>query len=357
MSVAPLIEEGFKMAFISNKNNKFHLCINYNSSEIEFKAEISGNILSKKFITRQNLEELMKNNYLKTGENIYGIFQIIKYFMEKNNSKLYEDENLLRLIIPIEHPKYKEISFSLLELKKDLNSKNDEKWGRMYNTLIERINNLEKKNEELIKINEKIRNDCSKNEKRIQLLEEKEKIMNENIKKINDKLFKNKIFESKIDIDEELVKQWLNNRKFKANLIFRKTEDGSKSDDFHRKCDNQGITISFIETTNGYKFGGYTELQWEKKYCPKKDNKTFIFSFNNKEKYIARNNEDSIYCYTSYALWFGNGSNPDFIIRSNLDYGECYNEYNNTFIIGRKLTNGEQFFDIKELEVFKIIYI
>ena len=86
-----------------------------------------------------------------------------------------------------------------------------------------------------------------------------------------------RIFDSKIVFDEEQVKLWLNNRKFKAELLFRKTENGSKSDDFHKYCDNKGITISFIETTKGYIFGGYTELEWEKRYINKKMVKLSFF--------------------------------------------------------------------------------
>ena len=74
-----------------------------------------------------------------------------------------------------------------------------------------------------------------------------------NLKNIN-------IFDSKIEFDQSLVVAWLGNRKFTAELLFRKSRDGSKIDDFHNKCDSKGNTIIFIETTKGYKFGGYTEL-------------------------------------------------------------------------------------------------
>ena len=77
--------------------------------------------------------------------------------------------------------------------------------------------------------------------------------------------------------DQKLVKSWLNNRSFISELLFRKTRDGSTPKDFHNKCDNKGITIIFIETTKGYKFGGYTEWQWERKGGIKKDKSTFIF--------------------------------------------------------------------------------
>ena len=84
-----------------------------------------------------------------------------------------------------------------------------------------------------------------------------------------------KLFESNIDFDERLVEAWLNNRKFEAELLYRKSRDGSTPTDFHNKCDNKGITIIFIETTKGYKFGGYTELPWDN-YGSKKDKKCFF---------------------------------------------------------------------------------
>ena len=83
----------------------------------------------------------------------------------------------------------------------------------------------------------------------------------ENIKKFGDiKYIPIRIFDSKIEFDEELVKKWLNYREFNSELLYRKTRDGSSPNDFHNRCDNKGITITFIETTKGYKFWGYTEL-------------------------------------------------------------------------------------------------
>ena len=166
-----------------------------------------------------------------------------------------------------------------------------------------------------------------------------------------------KIFYSNIEFDQELVKSWLNNRNFKSELLFRKSRDGSTPKDFHDKCDNKGITIVFIETTKGYKFGGYTELQWDCSGKGKADKSTFIFSFNHREKYNARNNNDSIFCSLNCCPWFGNGSYPEIYFNNNLNKGQSweYSRYN-TFLLGRKLTNGEEYWDVKELEAHKIIY-
>ena len=179
----------------------------------------------------------------------------------------------------------------------------------------------------------------------------------EEIKKFG-KISEYYLFDSKIEFDQELIKTWLNNKDFNSQLLFRKTRDGSKVKDFHDKCDNKGITIIFIETTKGYKFGGYTELQWDTKSGGKKDKSTFIFSLNNKKKYSPRNERGTIYCENGRCPWFGSPTNPEILLNYSLDKGESY-DYNdsNTFFNGRLLTNGETNWDVKELEAYKITYI
>ena len=140
--------------------------------------------------------------------------------------------------------------------------------------------------------------------------------------------------------------------------MFRKSRDGSTFTDFNNKCDNKGTTIVFIETTKGYKFGGYTELHWDNS-GKKKDKSTFLFSFNNKQKYLARNNNGSIYCASGHCPWFGSYDFPEIYFPDDLNKGISYDDNinkTNTFILGRNMTNGEGGWDVKELEVHKIIY-
>ena len=247
----------------------------------------------------------------------------------------------------------------------------------------ELLNEVDNKYNELY-INEEIIKDCDKLPNKIKISINIEnnikniKLLNENIGKINNskidikfypqekginkllediKIFgkvNSKKFESNIVFDEELVESWLNNREFNSELLYRKSRDGSTPDDFHNKCDNKGITITFIETTKGYKFGGYTELNWDKSGF-KKDKSTFIFSFNNKQKYTARNNNNSIYCSSCEGPRFG-GEWPEIFLCGTLDKGESYDSLQCTFADKRVLTNGEQYWDVKELEVYKIIY-
>ena len=165
------------------------------------------------------------------------------------------------------------------------------------------------------------------------------------------------LFDSKIKFDQKLLKDWLNNRSFKSELLFRKSTDGSKTEDFHNKCDNKGNTMTINETTKGYIFGGYTELQWDQSEKFKKDKSTFIFSLNNKTKYLPKNNNDTIYCSKYYGSVFGCSKADIAWGYNSLDKGQCYKDKSSTFLSDRILTNGEEYWDTKEVEVFKIIYI
>ena len=176
----------------------------------------------------------------------------------------------------------------------------------------------------------------------------------ETIKKFG-KIGKTSKFDTKIEFDEELIESWLGYREFKTELLYRKSRDGSSPDDFHNRCDNKGITIVFIETTKGYKFGGYTELSWDKSNRPKRG-PTFIFSLNRKCYFGARNNNATTYWGSNEGPKFG-CSSPEIYLYGTLDKGESFDDSSCTFTEGRLLTNGERYWDVKELEIHKIIYI
>ena len=73
-------------------------------------------------------------------------------------------------------------------------------------------------------LNNKISENNNLNENKMENFEKNKKI-------------ENNIFNSKINIDEYLVNIWLNERKFKAALLFRMSEDGVDFNTFHKKCE------------------------------------------------------------------------------------------------------------------------
>jgi hypothetical protein len=101
----------------------------------------------------------------------------------------------------------------------------------------------------------------------------------------------------------------------KWRLIYSGTKDGFKTSTFHAKCDNQGPTITAIQASNGYIFGGYSPVAWKSygNYQPK-DTKSFLFSFlnaNGTQMVKMENNGPhgnySIYDNASYGSTWGGG--------------------------------------------------
>ena len=64
-------------------------------------------------------------------------------------------------------------------------------------------------------------------------------------------------------------------------------------------------------------------MQWDKFSRYKTDKSTFIFSFNNKQKYPARNSNFSIYCNSSEGPRFGCGY-PEIYLNETLNKGQSY---------------------------------
>ena len=180
----------------------------------------------------------------------------------------------------------------------------------------------------------------------------------------NDELFKSSIigndFKAKLFIIngiEEIIKK--NN--VKLSLIFRMSEIGDKSEDFHNYCDNKGPNLVLIKTTNNKIFGGFTPLNWDKKgdLILDKLNQTFIFTINNMKIINAKNNGyKSIKCQANSGPIFGDW---DFGLRENLRIGISYATSKSSFLTENNLeltgSKGKsENFETNELEVYKVIY-
>ena len=53
---------------------------------------------------------------------------------------------------------------------------------------------------------------------------------------------------------------WLPGKRL--SLLYRGFRDGMTADDFHRLCDDKGATVTLIQSTDNYIFGGYTSMAW-----------------------------------------------------------------------------------------------
>ena len=321
-----------------------NLSINYDKSINELKILVEK--IDKK---KEEIKSTIQNTFTKLRNIINEREDELLAETDKKFEELYFNEDLIRKLDKLPN-----------KIKKSLEKGKliDANWKKDYklNALINDCLNIENNIKELKIIDDILK---KKNILNIDLKfiygENEVNHIFEEIKKLGN--VSNKIFnDTKIDFDENLIKLWLNNKNFKTELLFRKTRDGDTPKDFHNKCDNKGITIIFIETSKGYKFGGYTELQWDTSNKGKTDKSTFLFSFNNKEKYTSRKNRETIGCSSSVGPYFG-WNWPEIYLKNTLNKGQSWNYTENTFVLDRKLTGGEEYWDVKELEVFKITYI
>ena len=151
----------------------------------------------------------------------------------------------------------------------------------------------------------------------------------------------------------------LENKDIKLKLIFKSSRDGSTSNDFHKFCDGKSPTISIIETTSNAIFGGFLNIEWKNEGGDTKDDKSFLFSFNNKKIYNNNGNE----C----ACTFGKDRGPYFAYSINIfsNFREskrhCTRDLNDmnyswkNFTSDYELNNNIEYFDIKEIEVFEVL--
>ena len=167
--------------------------------------------------------------------------------------------------------------------------------------------------------------------------------------------------------ENEFIKEILEWSGYKSmELIYRGSRDGTKSNDFHNKCDNQGPTICLFKNEKGYIFGGYSSISWTNdsgNYHSAPE--SFIFTLTNiynikPTKFPNSNTNDSVYHHSSYGPTFGGGH--DIYISS--DYTNNNNSYSNfpysyqdTLGKGYSIFTGDNnssSFKLKEMEIFKL---
>jgi hypothetical protein len=149
-------------------------------------------------------------------------------------------------------------------------------------------------------------------------------------------------------------------------LLYRGSRDGFTPSDFHSRCENQSNTVTLIETTKGFIFGGFTPIPWDSSNNYKSDSsqKSFIFTLKNAHNISPRtfklsNASYAIYCGSAYGPTFGNGHDIrlyDHFTGSTQNWTNVGTGYvNDTGIDGKQVLTGEYYFAVKEIEVLAII--
>jgi len=328
----------------------------------------------KNFIDYQKMSEEINEYKEKIKLQIQKIFTNIRSIL--NNR---EDELLLKvdkvydtLIIKENILKDIERLSNKIKLSLEQNNQNDNLCDNNVLSLIKKSSEIENNIKLLKDFNSNMNNIYEAKEIKIKFIPEEKQLdfFIENIKTfgeiniINNNFYKlSSIINDKNDFD--LINKWIeeaiNKNQIKYELIFKMSENGTKSSDFHEYCDNKGPTLTLVKTTKNKIFGGFTPLNWslEGGFLNDLSNLTFIFSLNQKKKYkMINKNGYGIACSNNIGPKFGC---CDFGLKQDLKNGISYANKSCNFLSNNnlELTGGKgdnENFETEELEVFKVIY-
>jgi len=366
---------------LNYENKNFYLILILTESNLIFKLKEKNIISSKYYISKNNLDDLIKIDKLfRAYDTINEIFELLIDILNINQAFIQEKEDYLviNFLFSLPGNKKKEIIIPLHIENFEQKNINDE--------LVKKVNDLEDKLNKEIEENKIYKKIINENKK---IINENQKIINENKNIINElkeeiKILKNEINDLKnwkkekiekkekekesniikdkkeYEFIENRLKLAGNNRDIRYKLLYRASKDGDKAKTFHEKCNGIKGTLCLVETTDNIKLGGYTEALWDGSGF-KKDDKAFCFSLNLKKIYNVGIPEYAIQPRENYGPRFANTlfgiENESF--KKGEKGGWCSYTSDKAYGIIEKtyeITGGKEYFGVKEVEVFQIIF-
>ena len=140
----------------------------------------------------------------------------------------------------------------------------------------------------------------------------------------------------------------------KFTIIYKASELGDRAMTFHQKCDDIDISLILIETEKGVRFGGFTTKSWNGNCVQKIDNDAFVFSIDKNKIYEVIKNEMAIGCYPKFGPVFFGCQIRVYDNFFNKNSTTCHKKLNFKTNEDYELNNGEQFFTVKDIEVYKV---
>ena len=378
MSAPTLLNEkklGFNLELeaVSNKNKKFKVNLNAETySYLTITATNKTDIFKQTFSNKFSVEEIKTNKYMNLYDDLKEICEQLEKITKSTPPTIKEENKSLFIIIPLPNDKYKEYTFELKELEKNE--------GDKMKDITEIVYEIKKENESLKKENESLKKEISEIKNECNKLKNITDTQNNEITKIKEQMtmlldYHNKIKKEKEEENEKLgikiessiikenneykkaLKNWINsNKKIEAQLLYKKSRDGDQISKFHELCDNKGPTLTIFKTEDGNIGGIYTPLSWDDHTLWKNDLDTFMFNLNKSEKYKKLKNEHSIYCVKNFGPWsfyfgFYSTNQMNKIQHNGAGINNCYE--NGANILPNN-TNGTKYFNVSDVEVFKI---
>ena len=345
---------------LKNNSSEFKLVFGTYGESIYFELKnikIFPNIIYKNICT---LNDLQKTNcWFNQFKTLDKLIKIINNMINTNKIQIKDEQHnnnnqYIYFVNPLD-----EDDIISIELKQKEQNQSD-----INNNLLQFIKEQKEKNIFLENKIDLIENKMRNLEQKIENLILENKTLKENIingykiNKINNQysLLDNSLIITNQD-EVKLINSWIApNKNLKYELLYRATRDGDTLNDFHKKCDNKSPIIVIGKTPKGYIFGGYTNIKLN--YTKDEDlydSTAFVFSLNQKKKFISLDQNRSIRKYSNYCIIFGNGNNSLQIVDRILSNNNHWSNPNGSYGDNLNLTEGQNF-SIIELEIFHVDY-
>jgi hypothetical protein len=159
-------------------------------------------------------------------------------------------------------------------------------------------------------------------------------------------------------------------RSQRFRLLWRGSRDGFGASEFHQRCDGHTNTLTIVQDTNDFVFGGFTPLAWESRghWKPDTELKSFLFTLKNPhhsppQRFPLRRDRfhRAILGYRSWGPMFGSGpADLGVCDDCQANAGSYSGRFGNTYanesgIDGKRLFTNAPFFTVKEIEVFEVV--
>ncbi|KAJ5069679.1 pep-cterm sorting domain-containing protein [Anaeramoeba ignava] len=318
------------------------ICLNFIKNNLQI--EIIVDVL--KLSESMNFNQLMDSSYKFISEN-FNKFIKTSFFLELEenhlNSILLNDDILINEFelfqSIIKWGKHK----LDINQEKELEKEEKEKLQNQISNVIEKIRFIDFSKEEL---EDTLKEDLIPKQISEQLIQFQNQNQNQNqnqliFKTRNAFKFDSIIIQEKEDFSK--LRKWINDDKFfsKMKKGYSTKKEGFDSQKWHSICDNKGKTLVIMKTTNGFIFGGFTEVgfttdksKWREEDIDYqngyiRDSKSFIFSIRNARNELAQKfmikkdqEQNSLYYFLKNGPSFG-GSD----IRLNSDLRNGYTNF------------------------------
>ena len=168
-------------------------------------------------------------------------------------------------------------------------------------------------------------------------------------------------------IDElALLREWIGESGW--TLMYKSSLSDDSAVKFYKKFLKRGGFLVLVKSKSGARFGGYTSVNFEpQRYVgfmaevAKQDADAFVFSLDKKEKFVIKRDKEEEAVFADEGIFLAFGVNDLVIVdgfKSKKSYSMFPNYYQGDEVKDKlALTNGEEVFDVEEVEVYHIFNV